>query len=131
MLVTYQKWQVEGIWEYVEPFIKTGLERGSVFTLEQIREGLLTSNFQLWVWQKHEILAVLVTAVIDKACVLLCSAGTEMREWSQHIDLVEDWAKSNGCERIRVQGRKGWSRVLGYTIEGKDSLDLYIMEKSL
>jgi hypothetical protein len=115
----------------VAPFIQRALDQGSRYELEDIYDGLLKCNFQLWVWQEKEILSVLVTQIYEKQCVLLALSGKMMSRWIKNLPLIERWAKSVGCDSMLIHGRKGWSKKLGFKIEGRDDLNLLIMRKKL
>ena len=47
MIVTYTEKQIDGIWSRVVPFIERALERGSIWNIEDIYDGLKESTFQL------------------------------------------------------------------------------------
>lgn len=130
MITTYQPEEIPLVWNEIEPLVEKGLARGSVFTKEDIYDGLRKCLLQLWAWEPREIEAILVTTIHEDACLLLLTAGKNMQDWKDHLPLIENWARSHHCKELLIQGRKGWSR-LGFTITGKDELDLYIMRKEL
>lgn len=77
---------------------------------------------QLWVWQgKPEIYGALVTTIQSKGdktwCLFLVLGGTRMNEWIGLLPVIEDWARSQGCNEMRLYGRIGWAKVTGYDIE--------------
>jgi hypothetical protein len=45
-------------------------------------------------------------------CVLTACGGDDMRRWLGLLGGIEDYAKAEGCSRVRIFGRKGWVRVL-------------------
>lgn len=114
----YSAEEIPDIWPVARPLIKKALDRGSNYTLNQVYKGLCLREMQLWMWD-HD--AALVTAIQTKKgkkfCLLLCLAGKDMSLWFQYLPLVEDWAKDEGCDEMRVYGRPGWSRLTGYDIE--------------
>lgn len=131
MIITYNERQVPYVWYYIVPFIQRALDRGCRYSLEDIYDGLRKQNLQLWTWQPKEIEAVMITAMSGDECYIATMSGENMKDWLPHIKDVEEWAKSNGCKKIIIQGRKGWSRLLGYKITGRDDLNLHIMSKNL
>lgn len=131
MIVCYQKELIPFIWVDVEKFIEKALKRGSVYKKEDIYQGLRESKLQLWADKTDRINAVLVTSIVDDYCLLLALAGKGMKEWLKYLRYVEQWAKAEGCKEMRIQGRKGWSRILGYEITGEDDLGLAIQVKAL
>lgn len=76
------------------------------------------------------IKAALVTYILKKTCFLLAMSGTEMNKWAWGLFFVREWAKANGCNELRIHGRKGWSKALGFEITGTDN-GLYIMRQEL
>jgi hypothetical protein len=35
-----------------------------------------------------------------------------MRDWIDLIDVIERYARLEGCARMRLEGRNGWKRLL-------------------
>lgn len=130
MITTYQPEEIPLVWNEIEPLVERGLARGSIFTKEDIYDGLRKSLFQLWAWEPRDIEAILVTTIHKETCLLLLMAGKNMRDWKDCLPIIEHWARSHDCKELLIQGRKGWAK-LGFTITGKDELDLYIMRKEL
>ncbi len=119
-VVCYGSEDIPKIWNEVRKYIKRALDRGSNYTIDEIYEGLCTAKMQLWCWQGKEIHGALVTAIQTKDvkfCLLLAVGGSKMSEWMPYFHLVETWAKSQGCEEMRIYGRPGWSKLLDYEID--------------
>ncbi len=60
--------------------------------------------------------AALVTqCVVDDrgACLHVWLAGGDLDEILAMRPGVEAWARGRGCERVTINGRRGWTRVLG------------------
>ena len=74
--------------------------------------------------------AALVTTLYDDTCLLLTFAADNM-DSLECYNLVEEWAASEGCEKMLIHGRLGWARKLGFEVQGQDDLGLYVMEKRL
>ena len=119
-LVCYHADQIPHVWEEVRGHIQRALDRGSNYSLQDIRKGLCRSKMQLWCWKSGRIEAALVTTIQTKQdvkfCLFLVVGGSKMDEWCDHMSLVEDWAKEVGCTEMRIYGRIGWARKLGYDI---------------
>lgn len=120
-LKCYTSEQVPYVWDEVAPFIQKALDRGSNYTLDDIESGLLNKEMQLWVWQPDNIEAALVTTILNKKgvrfCLFLALGGNFLDDWIQYLHIVEDWARDNGCDEMRIYGRIGWARHIGYDIE--------------
>lgn len=128
----YKGNQIPSVWDRAKPSIQKALDRGSRNTLDEIYEGLLKSEMQLWLWDLDSLVTALkIDPLGNKACVLVTCAGKCMSDWIQYLPLVEDWAKDEGATEMKVYGRRGWSRVIGYPIIGLESPGIYHMGKDL
>lgn len=118
--VCYNSEQIDEVWPIVRPHIQRALdhEPNPGYTIDDIYDGLKLAMMQLWCWGDE---ASLVTTLQErdgrKWCHLLVMGGVGLNEWLPYLKLVEDWAKSKGCDQMQVYGRIGWSRVLGYDVE--------------
>lgn len=117
-LRAYTKDQIPDVWETYSQYIQRALDRGSNYTLDDIHKGLLLGEMQLWAWGDE---AALVTAIQNREdkrwCLLLAIGGANMADWIQYLPIVEEWAKENGCDEMRLYGRMGWAKVIGYDVE--------------
>ena len=127
MIVTYQP--EDDVWYLIEPFIKRGLDRGSDFSLKDVYDGWQACRMQIWAYRDDAIRAVLVTYINKPDCILLSLSGEGRQEWLPYLKIVEHWASGQGCDRMVIWGRKGWSRVLGYRVD--EVGELYQMSKAL
>jgi len=100
----------------------TPLTRGMIST-EDVFRLVAEDRYQLWtVVEKHSgnVRCVGVTQINEypsgmKVCEILLCAGDGMRDWISTLADVEKWARMNGCDRVLVNGRRGWVRMLtGY-----------------
>jgi hypothetical protein len=104
-----EKWPVAS--KLLEPVLKD-VDPGRVKAF--IREGI----YQLWLVDDK---AACTTAINDfpvgKVLTVVHLAGKGLEEWMfEGISILEHWGKSQGCDRIRINGRDEWSRVLpGYS----------------
>ena len=115
-LVCYLPEHIPSIWADVHPLIGKALDRGSRYNRTDIFYGLIDGTMQLWTHHNQGIEAALVTKLDDDYCLLLACGGTNMAKWQDYIAFVEDWAKSKGCKEMRIYGREGWAKALGYDI---------------
>lgn len=115
-LICYLPEHIHDVWAHVHPLIGEALDRGSEYNRTDIFFGLLSGTMQLWTYQDDGIKAVMVTKLDDDYCLLLACGGVDMAKWTQYLPLVEDWAREHGCKEMRIYGRIGWAKVLGYDI---------------
>lgn len=128
----YKGNQIPAVWERAKPSIVKALDRGSNRTIDEIYEGLLRSEMQLWLWDYSVLVTALeINELGKKHCLLLTLGGECMSDWIQYLPLVEDWAKDEGAKEMQIYGRKGWARVTGYTLHGETSPGIYHLSKRL
>lgn len=75
---------------------------------------------QLWIGG-NPVDAVCITELIEypreRACRLIFAAG-EIGRVLEGQELVEAWARSQGCASIEIEGRRGWERMApGFAFE--------------
>ena len=106
-------------WPDAKPFIERALERSmGEYEAEDIRAALEINDMQMWVAVDDEkVIAVMVTQIVNyprkRFCDLVLGAGTRLDEWKPGLRMIQDWAKFNKCDALRIFGRKGWVRSLG------------------
>ena len=71
-----------------------------------------------WIWP--EIKGAAVTQISksenSKVCTIIDCGGEGCRRWFSLIEKIESYAKDEGCDCVRIFGRKGWTRILpGYS----------------
>lgn len=122
------EWTVEGIphesinavWEVVEPLLQKAVDRSrDEWTTDDIRFELMNRNGQLWVAKRDGmIVGAGTTQIINcprlRYCLLKLGGGTQLQFYKWGIDIIEAWARSHQCDEMRVYGRRGWVRLLGY-----------------
>ena len=129
MIVTYGPEHIPAIWNEIEPFIKKALDRGSIYTLEDVYDNLRECRMQLWCYRDPKLRAVLTTGIIGDECFLITLGGNNIQDWIDAYPIIERWAIEQGCGSMKIHGRKGWAKILGFEIVSKDHLNLYVMEK--
>jgi hypothetical protein len=87
---------------------------------EEIRLELKDAEKQLWGLQDGEdIVGVAITRITGRTCEVVGAAGAAPYEAMRELhQAIEEWAREIGCSRMRLQGRKGWIKLLGYTQTG-------------
>jgi hypothetical protein len=116
--------RVREIWPYVEPLLRKAIARTALSAFTDIERDILNGYALLWIAVGGEesdpaIEAAASTSLqqIDagKVCVITACAGANMARWLPLIKGIEAYARDEGCECVRIFGRKGWLRALdGY-----------------
>jgi len=121
-LVCYQSWEIPKVWDKVKDHIEKALKyRGSNYSLDDIYIGLNKSDMQLWTSQGDDLEAALVTTIQIKDgmkfCLFLALGGTNLKSWDSWQSYIENWARKEGCEEMRIYGRIGWAKIVNYKVE--------------
>lgn len=109
--------QIDNLW----PLFAHHLARVEEVDAEELRYDLKDAQAQLWGLQDDsgQITGVVVTRITNRACEIVAGAGSASYEAMRELHReIERWAASVGCSRMRLLGRKGWIRLLGYRQTG-------------
>ena len=116
-LQCYRSDQINEVWFKYQPLIQKALDRGSIYTIRDIYNGLRNKEMQLWTWGDEAALVTTIQNKDDKRwCLLLALGGTDMAIWKHYLPIIDNWAREKGCQELRVYGRLGWKR-LGFDFE--------------
>lgn len=100
------------------------LERLKELIPAQVRESTKASRQQVWGLQDAErVHCIAITEILATpsgfTCLIVGAAGSAPVPLQERLhDEIAKWAKSIGCTRLRLQGRRGWLRRLKYTQTG-------------
>ena len=99
------------VWFRVRGLILAALKRGTNETpIEEVECLLATGLMLLWlVMDGIEIVSAGVTQLSDGVCTLVAHGG---RREDHLMETIENYARDEGCKKVRVIGREGWKRVL-------------------
>lgn len=124
--------QLDEVWQHVSHFIDAAYretDRTTPDLLPWLREG----KGLLWVvWDGSLFVAAAITSLEPRlsglSCRVMACGGEGMSVWLVHLGEIEDYARREGCVKVWLEGRKGWSRALeGYrpfTVSMEKRLDL-------
>ena len=93
------------------------MERGDLGRFDVIEKDVHSQNAILWVAYVNRNLASAAVTQIDKTecskvCTLQACGGSGVNNWIQLLEVIESYARNNGCDCVRFMGRKGWARLL-------------------
>lgn len=107
-------------WPLVEPLLQRAVVDGDVGT-DEIRERAEAGTMRLWIGEAacRVAMAAATTEIeigTERAVHIVALGGDDMGEWLQPcLAEFERLARLNGIARVRLTGRRGWSRVMpGY-----------------
>jgi hypothetical protein len=116
-LVCVDPERVHEIWPYVAPLLKAACVRTELNAFADVEADILSGRSLLWIaWNGQGIDAaaatVLINSEIGKVCVITACGGRDLQRWLPLLAGIENYARDEGCARVRIFGRKGWLRVL-------------------
>ncbi len=111
---------VDQIWPHVAGFINQALARGNAEQpIEYTYLQLKRQAALLWVvWDGKTILAAAVTEIVNpvgtdkRHCMITACGGQSLKLWLKFLDRIEQYARDENCEKLRIYGRPGWLRIL-------------------
>ena len=114
--------QVVEHWRTIESAIASALKSsvGESTTYDYLTWLQDPEHYQCWAVQDEEkIVNISITKIntyaTHKSLHLITTTGINGGRWDTYKEAhhtIEDYARSKGCRRIEMYGRKGWSRVL-------------------
>jgi hypothetical protein len=109
---------VDRFWPAVRVKLVRAIEENhGEYTLSDIYNFLSRGTMQLWiVAEELDLKSVFVTEIITyprmRVCFIVLAAGEGLDDLVAQLDVVEQWAGELGVDELRIQGRRGWQRVL-------------------
>jgi hypothetical protein len=118
------------MWPHVRDLLRAAVERTGLSSFADLEADVLTGMQLVWIaWDGREIMAAATTHLVkpyNKVCVLTACSGYDRAQWLPLFKQIEEYAKAEGCVKMRIFGRPGWERALdGYRRE------YVILEKAL
>ncbi len=113
--------KVSQVWPFVSLLIKRAMERGTG-DFQSVEEDVKAGRALLWLaWDSVNVLAAAVTQLTThnslKVCTIVACGGEDRERWLFLIGTLENYAKDEACARVRIIGRRGWTKALeGYRV---------------
>jgi hypothetical protein len=115
---------LEMVWPRVRKFVSMALDRGSAgkrYYLSDVLDLLLEQKARLWVvWnpQTHDFDGAAITETLQhprcKETRILFVGGRNMKQWGRAgHDMIEAFARDQGCSILSGAMRRGWTRIGG------------------
>lgn len=109
---------IESIWPQIEEYIKGAADYSyGRFTVEDIKEGVLTKPQQLWIaFDDKKIYGAVVTEIYvypqTVALTMHFTGGIELKKWkNEMLQMLQRFGKDHGCKIIESYGRPGWEKI--------------------
>lgn len=116
-LVCVDPKEVHKVWPHVARMIRAAVLRTNLSHTHDVEYDIMNGDALLWLaWNGQKIEAAASTIIretdSEKLCVLTACGGENMHRWVPLLELIENWARGEGCKRVRIYGREGWLRIL-------------------
>ena len=112
--------RVEEFWPFARGLIKSAIDATELSSFEDAERQVLSGEQLLWLAVSDKIEAAATTHLSNNVCTIVACSGHQMTRWLPLREKIEAYARDEGCDRVRLFGRKGWERVLmldGYHVE--------------
>lgn len=91
------------------------MRRGDLGSFAEVEWSVESGGALLWIAaENNRIEAAAVTELrrteLSRSCVIVACGGRG--DWASLIGPIENYARAEGCDCVRLFGRKGWGRVL-------------------
>ncbi|BAF86846.1 hypothetical protein AZC_0848 [Azorhizobium caulinodans ORS 571] len=103
------------MWPLVGHWIEAAARRTRAMHTPTVRASLQDRQALLWVaLAGGEVIAAAVTELEvgddGLSCRIVAAGGRDAGAWAPLIHGIEDFARAEGCVRVRFEGRTGWRR---------------------
>ena len=110
--------QMPALWPHVEGYFRSFEERShGEIVAGDLLHAVMLGKKQCWVATNgEEIKACALTELMAgrmNVAILAFCAGVDREEWHREVvSEIEEWARANGAERVRIICRPGWAPEL-------------------
>ena len=113
---------VDQHWQEVEGYVQKACKRGPLDgTPDEYKTNCERGFNQLWLVRhpNTNTCGAIVTGISSGVLEGLIVAGDDMPEWIHLLSQIEDWAREQGCSKVRAYTRKGMTkRMTTYSTRG-------------
>jgi hypothetical protein len=111
VIFTIHSHEIAAHWHLIEPHLFEHHE----WTAQEVREALESAQAQLWCIGNTSIEGIVITRLQGSVGLLWIASGRGLDEGMGMLEHIEQWFKAKGCTDVKIEGRRGWGRVLkGY-----------------
>jgi hypothetical protein len=109
--------QVHEFWPHVSLLIKAAMEKGRLSDYAEVEHSVRNGAALLWLaWTGEKIKAAAVTELSaangERFCTIVACGGAERSQWLHLLTGLENYARAERCQSMRIFGRRGWLKLL-------------------
>jgi len=110
---------VDQVWSIAAPLLEKATKRTRKIDLTSLLKSARDGLMQIWLAydaEEEDVLAAAATEMVTyssglKSARVILLGGRQLNRWSRLIDIIENWALSEGCSTVEIVGRRGWEKV--------------------
>jgi hypothetical protein len=109
---------IENVWSYIEDYMRGAAKyTHGRFEVEDIKNDLTKNRIQqLWIAYDDKVYGAVITEIMEyprmRVLVMHFTGGVELPKWkADMLELLQRFARDNGCKTIESIGRAGWKKV--------------------
>lgn len=106
------------VFNIINPYIEgTAKYSHGRYNAEDIKDALNNTNQHLWIaYEDTKIYGFVITDFVEypqkKALLMHFTGGEKLPKWkNEMLEVLQSFAKNNGCSIIESYGRPGWAKV--------------------
>lgn len=109
--------RINDVWPHVEPLLAPAMNAALADDdIASVKSDLDQGCALLWIVWDESIRAAATTKILNvpnkRICVVTSCGGRDVLKWYGFIAALEEHARAEGCDAMRVTGRRGWKRLL-------------------
>jgi hypothetical protein len=106
---------VAPLWPFVEPFIRKAMARGGMGDYAKVANDVVRGPDLLWLATDGKTIDAAGITSISDGTLTIVACGGDLSRCGHMIEGFEQFARDEGCTKVRICGRPGWLRRLsGY-----------------
>jgi len=109
---------IEYVWSDIEDYMRGAAKyTHGRFEVEDIKNDLTKNRIQqLWIAYDDKVYGAVITEIMEyprmRVLVMHFTGGVELPKWkADMLELLQRFARDNGCKTIESIGRAGWKKV--------------------
>ena len=116
----------EKTWRIAAPMLQLALDYQDTHDIHDIKTLITEGAAQLWCGERSCVVTEIIKYPRMNACRIWLAGGDKFELVDRMLTDIEAWAKTQGCKKIEIVGRKGWRRVLPHFRQPH-----YVLEREL
>ncbi len=104
---------VDQVLPRVLPHLTRAVDKSDGWTVDLAIRRIHNNQALLWaVIDGRETIGCALTELHDDCAYVALVGGVRWTEWRSELSKVEEWARLAGVRCVKIDGRRGWSRLL-------------------